>query len=102
MRASTLLLAGFLLAAGATAAQGQTIAVDKPACVPMEDNGLVHATATGVAPGLIPRLYFRWMEHEDFFNHLVRRSQQFGVIRSSYLVWTLQKARTCSLVGRFR
>jgi len=66
MRASTLLLAGLLLA-GATAAQGQTITVDKPACVPMEDNGLVHATATGVAPGLSPRLYFRWMDHEDFY-----------------------------------
>jgi hypothetical protein len=70
MRASTLLPAGLLLAAvlsGAAATQGQTITVDKPACVPMEDNGLVHATATGVAPGLNPRLYFRWMEHEDFY-----------------------------------
>lgn len=65
MRASILLLAGLLLA-GATA-QGQTITVDKPSCMPMEDNGLVHATATGVAPGLSPRLYFRWMEHEDFY-----------------------------------
>jgi hypothetical protein len=70
MRASTHLPAGLLLAAlsfGAAAAQGQTITVDKPACVPVEDNGLLHATATGVAPGLIPRLYFRWMEHEDFY-----------------------------------
>jgi hypothetical protein len=65
MRASTLLLAGLLLAGAA--AQGQTITVDKPSCMPMEDNGLVHATATGVAPGLSPRLYFRWMEHEDFY-----------------------------------
>jgi hypothetical protein len=65
MRASTLLLAGLLL--GATVARGQTITVDKPACMPAEDNGLVHATATGVAPGLAPRLYFRWMEHEDFY-----------------------------------
>jgi hypothetical protein len=71
MRAtSTFLLAGLLLGAmisGAAAASGQTIMVDKPSCVPMEDNGLVHATATGVAPGLAPRLYFRWMEHEDFY-----------------------------------
>jgi hypothetical protein len=64
MRASTLLLAGLLLAG---AARAQTITVDKPSCMPVEDNGLVHATATGVAPGLIPRLYFRWMEHEDFY-----------------------------------
>jgi hypothetical protein len=35
--------------------------------VPAEDNGLVRATATGVAPGLLPRLFFRWMEHEDFY-----------------------------------
>ncbi|HEY3570470.1 MAG TPA: hypothetical protein VGP73_21245 [Thermoanaerobaculia bacterium] len=70
MRASTLLPAGLLLASlisGTGAAWGQTITVDKPSCMPAEDNGLVHATATGVAPGLIPRLYFRWMEHEDFY-----------------------------------
>ena len=66
MRASTFLLAGLLLA-GATTAWGQTITADKPSCVPMEENGLVHATATGVAPGLSARLYFRWMEHEDFY-----------------------------------
>lgn len=67
MRASTLLLTGLLLAGATTAARGQTITADKPACMPMEDNGLVHATATNVAPGLSPRLYFRWMEHEDFY-----------------------------------
>jgi len=70
MRASTFLLAGLLLASlisGAGAAWGQTITAEKASCVPMEDNGLVHATATGVAPGLSPRLYFRWMEHEDFY-----------------------------------
>lgn len=66
MRASTLLLAGLLLA-GSTAALGQTITAEKAACVPMEDNGLVRAAATGVTPGLSPRLYFRWMEHEDFY-----------------------------------
>jgi hypothetical protein len=67
MRASTLLLTGLLLAGATTAARGQTVTADKPACMPMEDNGLVHATATNVAPGLSPRLYFRWMEHEDFY-----------------------------------
>jgi hypothetical protein len=66
MRASTLLLAGLLLA-GATAATAQSLAVEKPSCVPMEDNGLVRATITGAAPGLSPRLYFRWREHEDFY-----------------------------------
>ena len=40
MRASTLLLAGLLLGA-ATAATAQSIAVEKPSCMPMEDNGLV-------------------------------------------------------------
>jgi hypothetical protein len=70
MRASTLLLTGLLLAgmiSGINAAQGQTTTADKPSCMPMEENGLVHATATGVAPGVSPRLYFRWMEHEDFY-----------------------------------
>jgi hypothetical protein len=65
MKASTLLLAGLLL--GATAAAGQTITVEKSSCVPMEDNGLVKAAAAGVAPGLAPRLYFRWRDHEDFY-----------------------------------
>lgn len=66
MKASTLLLAGLLLSA-ATAATAQSIAVEKPSCMPMEDNGLVKATISSAAPGLAPRLYFRWREHEDFY-----------------------------------
>jgi hypothetical protein len=66
MKASTFLLTGLLLGA-ATAATAQSVVVEKPSCVPMEDNGLVKATITGAAPGLAPRLYFRWREHEDFY-----------------------------------
>jgi hypothetical protein len=66
MRASTLLLAGLLLGA-ATSASAQTIMVEKPSCVPAEDNGLVKATVTSAMPGLAPRLYFRWRDHEDFY-----------------------------------
>jgi hypothetical protein len=66
MRASTFLLAGLLLA-GATAATAQSIVVEKPRCVPQEDNGLVRATVTSSGPGLSARLYFRWREHEDYY-----------------------------------
>ena len=66
MRASTFLLAGLLLA-GATAATAQSIVVEKPRCLPVEDNGLVRATVTSAGTGLSPRLYFRWREHEDFY-----------------------------------
>jgi hypothetical protein len=70
MRASTFLLAGLLLA-GATAATAQSIVVEKPRCLPAEDNGLVRATVTSTpaaaGTGLSPRLYFRWREHEDFY-----------------------------------
>jgi hypothetical protein len=68
MRASTFLLAGLLLA-GATAATAQSIVVEKPRCLPVEDNGLVRATVTAAAagPGLSPRLYFRWRDHEDYY-----------------------------------
>jgi hypothetical protein len=66
MNARILLLAGLLLAA-ATAATAQTLTVEKPSCMPQEDNGLVKATITSAAPGLAPRLYFRWREHEDFY-----------------------------------
>jgi hypothetical protein len=68
MRASTFLLAGLLLA-GATAATAQSIVVEKPRCLPVEDNGLVRATVTSAAagPGLSPRLYFRWRDHEDYY-----------------------------------
>ena len=66
MKARTLLAAGLLLAAAATA-HAQSIAVEKPACIPQEDNGLVKATASGVIPGQTPRLYFRWKDHEDFY-----------------------------------
>ncbi len=72
MRASTFLLAGLLLG-GATAATAQSLTVEKPSCVPMEDNGLVRATITQSGPAaaagsaLSPRLYFRWREHEDYY-----------------------------------
>lgn len=66
MRASTLLFAGLLLA-GTAAATAQSIVVEKPSCVPMEDNGLVRAHISSPASGLSPRLYFRWREHEDFY-----------------------------------
>src|SRR5436305_8868825 len=66
MRASTLLLASLLLSA-ATAATAQSIVVEKPSCLPREANGLVKATLTSAAPGLAPRLYFRWFDHEDFY-----------------------------------
>ena len=55
-----------LLFAGAVAARAQTISVEKPSCVPMEENGVLRGTATA-ATGLSPRLYFRWREHEDFY-----------------------------------
>jgi hypothetical protein len=66
MRASTFLLTGLLLGA-ATAATAQSIVVEKPSCIPREDNGLVKATITSAAPGLAARLYFRWRDHEDFY-----------------------------------
>ncbi len=66
MRAS-LLLAGLILAGAATAAQAQTVTVEKPECLPTEANGLVRATVNGGSPGQSARLYFRWKEHEDFY-----------------------------------
>ena len=66
MRASTFLLACLLLGA-ATAATAQSVMVEKPSCMPREANGLVKATLTSAAPGLAPRLYFRWFDHEDFY-----------------------------------
>jgi hypothetical protein len=66
MRASTFLLTGLLLGT-ATAAMAQSIVVEKPSCLPVGDNGLVKATITSAAPGLAPRLYFRWRDHEDFY-----------------------------------
>jgi hypothetical protein len=65
MRARTLFAAGLLFAG--VAARGQSVSVDKPPCVPAEDNGLVKATVTAAAPGQSVRLYFRWREHEDFY-----------------------------------
>ena len=66
MRAS-LLLAGLILAGAATAAQAQSVVVERPECLPTEDNGLVKATVNGGGPGQSVRLYFRWREHEDFY-----------------------------------
>jgi hypothetical protein len=66
MKARILFAAVLLLAAAATA-HAQSITVEKPSCIPEEDNGVVKATASGVAPGQTPRLYFRWKDHEDFY-----------------------------------
>lgn len=66
MRTRILIAAG-LLVAGAATAHAQSVSVEKPSCVPMENNGLVRATASGVGPGQTLRLYFRWKGHEDFY-----------------------------------
>lgn len=66
MRARILFAAGLLLA-GATAARAQSVALEKPACMPMEENGVVRAAGTTSGPGQSLRLYFRWKEHEDFY-----------------------------------
>jgi hypothetical protein len=65
MRAS-FLLAG-LIFAGAAAAQAQSVSVERPNCLPSEDNGVVRATVNGGGPGQAVRLYFRWKDHEDFY-----------------------------------
>ena len=57
--------AGLLFASAA--AHAQSVAVEKPSCMPSENNGLVRATAGTVAPGQSVRLYFRWKDHEDFY-----------------------------------
>lgn len=62
----TLFAAGLLLV-GAATAHAQSVSVEKPSCIPTEDNGLVWANAPGVAAGQSLRLYFRWREHEDFY-----------------------------------
>lgn len=66
MRARTLFAAG-LLFTGVMAARGQTLSVEKPSCLPTEENGIVRATATGAGAGQSLRLYFRWKDHEDFY-----------------------------------
>jgi hypothetical protein len=60
------LLAGLILA-GTAAAQAQTVSVERPNCLPSEDNGVVRATVAGGGPGQAVRLYFRWKDHEDFY-----------------------------------
>jgi hypothetical protein len=65
MSARTLFAAGLLLA-GAAVANAQSVSVEKPSCLPMEENGVVRATASA-ATGQSLRLYFRWKEHEDFY-----------------------------------
>jgi hypothetical protein len=65
MRARILLTAGLLLTSSIAGAQ--TITVEKASCVPSEENGLIRAAISSPAPGLSPRLYFRWREHEEFY-----------------------------------
>ena len=65
MRARTLFAAGLLLVTAA-AAHGQSVSIEKPSCIPQEDNGLVRANAAAAA-GQTVRLYFRWRDHEDFY-----------------------------------
>jgi hypothetical protein len=69
MRARILFAAGLLLAGftGATAAEAQSVALEKPPCMPTEENGVVRAAGAISGPGQSLRLYFRWEEHEDFY-----------------------------------
>jgi len=69
MRARILFAAGLLFAglAGVTAARAQSVSLEKPACMPAEENGVVRAMGATSGPGQSLRLYFRWMEHEDFY-----------------------------------
>ena len=66
MRARILFTAALLLT-GATAARAQSVNLEKPDCLPVEENGVVRATGTTSGPGQSPRLYFRWKDHEDFY-----------------------------------
>ncbi len=63
MRARDFFAAGLLL--GCAAAAGQTLAVEAPSCLPVEENGLLHATVSGLGTGQSARLYFRWREQQD-------------------------------------
>lgn len=67
MRVRILLAAGLLVLAGVAGAQAQMISIEKPDCIPQEDNGVVRATASSLGTGQVARIYFRWKEHEDFY-----------------------------------
>lgn len=56
-----------LPAAAPLAAQGPTLQVEQAECVPNNDNGLVLATIRPEVGGVEPRLYFRWVDHGDFY-----------------------------------
>ncbi len=62
-----ILFAASLLLGSVTATRAQTVAIEKPSCLPMEENGVVRATGSTAAPGQSLRLYFRWQEHEDYY-----------------------------------
>lgn len=66
MRSITLLAVGLLFLGGAKA-HAQTVSVEKPICVPSEENGIVRATALAGVTGQSIRLYFRWESHGDFY-----------------------------------
>ncbi len=66
MRAPSLLAAA-ILAVAASPLLAQSISLGEPSCLPLERNAVVHATATGEAPGGSTRLYFRWKGHGDFY-----------------------------------
>jgi len=66
MRAHSLLAAAVLFAA-ASPVLAQGISLGEPSCLPVERNVVVHASATGEAPGGSARLYFRWKGHGEFY-----------------------------------
>jgi hypothetical protein len=60
-------LFGALCLLGCAAAHAQSISVEPLQCVPKEDNAVVRASMSADAPGLRPRLYFRWQGQTDFY-----------------------------------
>ncbi len=70
---ATLLLAGLIAGsvtlslAAPAGAQGPSLQVEQAPCVPNNDNGLIRATIQPEVGGAEPRLYFRWVEHGEFY-----------------------------------
>jgi len=56
-----------LLLLCAAAVEAQTVTTDKVSCLPLEDNGRISASISALGVGQLPRLYFRWNQHEAFY-----------------------------------
>ena len=67
MNRPAILAVAFFASASLVSAAGPVIEIAEKSCLPVEDNGVIHATVAPEIGGTLTRMYFRWEGQGDFY-----------------------------------